>query len=40
MWYLMPSYVTLGKSSTEHISKRKAVPNQIVIYDVEKNLWR
>ena len=40
MWYLMPSYVILGKSSPENISKRKSVPNQILIYAVEKNLWR
>ena len=40
MWYLMPTYVILGKSSLENISKRKTVPNQTVIYAVEKNLWR
>ena len=40
MLYLMPNYVIVGKSSPENISKRKTVPNQIVIYAVEKNLWR
>ena len=40
MWYLMPSYVILEKSSPENISKRKTVPNQTVIYTAEKNLLR
>ena len=40
MWYLMASYMVIGKSSPENISEIKTVPNQTVIYAVEKNLWR
>ena len=40
MWYFIPSYVVLAKSSPENISKIKTVQNQIVIYAIEKNLWR